>query len=129
MTINTAEIEERANRGFGDRRASEGSTWELDCFQDRRNLLAALKAETARADKAENGLLDEAERSADLQSQLTAANEKLAAYAKAEKDAAELYDWVMSVCENPPEPTPALRAVWEKYKDLPAFSTGDGNGR
>lgn len=128
---------------------------------DIRDLLSALKAETARAEAMERMweiVLDEAREANDalstrlhqetnmltalgnafeierartdrLTAQLTAANEKLAAHAKAEKDAADLYDWVMSVCENPPEPTPALRAVWEKYKDLPAFNTGDGNGR
>lgn len=141
MTINTAEIEARNE--------TNGEWFQKYAHDDIRDLLAALKAETARADKAEvrfdakldalaaadqavfvewqRRLRGAQEMLVDTQSQLTVANERLAAYTKAEKDAADLYDWFVSVCENPPEPTPALRAVWEKYKDLPAFNTGDGN--
>jgi len=64
-----------------------------------------------------------------LRAQLTAANEKLAAQATAEKDAADQRDWINFVSESLIEPTPALRAMWQKYKDSQHPVTGDGNGR
>jgi len=124
MTINTAEIEARANSGFGDRRASEGSTWELDCFQDRRNLLAALKAETARAEKAE-------QQSAIFLAERDMANEKLAA---ARGHTEWLGEYLNGLLQDK-----AVKATFAREHAtvlhakvnaiLDAFNTGDGNGR